>query len=346
METDSLAPEILFALARSHHDPEARARLADQIGTVLLTHNGNIRGQAAVILISLLPRLEERVRAHLARRLAPSADVPSDLIRRLAEDVIGVAYPVLLDSPVLTDDDLVSLVVAQGPDHRLAIAQRARIPEAVTAALVAHGPEDVIEKTLRNPSARFSEETFRLAATLARRIERLQGALAGRTDLPAELAQEILSFVSESVRVEMRRRLHPQGAWSTSLNPALQAQIAAVLDRRHPVDGALLIAVLRAGAGDFFELLLAQALGISVLQIRDLLARAPHRLLPAAAVSLGLSASQLSHLWLHFRQARPTIGEEGISVASVLAAYGSMTRDGAERELRALFHLPPQRRRA
>ena len=346
MDTDSLTPEILLALAQSHHDPEARARLAEQIGTVLLTHEGGARGQAAAILLSLLPRLEERVRAHLARRLAPSADVPGDLIRRLASDVIGVAYHVLLDSPVLTEDDLASLVVAQGPDHRLAIAQRERIPEAVTAALVAHGPEDVVEKTLRNPSARFSEETFRSAATLARRIERLQGPLAGRTDLPAELAQEILSFVSESVRAEMMRRIRPQGPRPAAMDPALQGQIAAVLERRRPVDGALLLAVLRGGAGDFFDPLLAQAVGADAGAVRDLLAQAPHRLLPAAAALLGLSASQLSHLWLHFRQARPAIGEEGVSVASVLAAYGTMTREGAERELRALLAAPPLRRRA
>jgi uncharacterized protein (DUF2336 family) len=346
VDTDAISPEILLALARSHQDPEARARLADQIGTVLLTHGLSARLQAAEILASLLPRLEERVRAHLARRIAPSADVPNALVRRLAEDVIGVAYPILLDSPVLTEADLAAIVAGQGADHRLAIAQRSELSEAVTASLVTHGPEDVIEKTLRNPKARFSDDTFRAATRLARQIERLQMPLATRDDLPAQIAQEILSFVSEEVRSEILRRLRPKAARASGPDPALMSEIAAAIDRRRAVDGALLLATLRGGAAEFFDPLLALAVGVPVGPLRDALAQASHRVLPAAAALIGLSAAQLSHLWLHFRQARPTIGEEGISVATVLSAYGTLTRETAERDLRALLRTPAQRRRA
>jgi uncharacterized protein (DUF2336 family) len=346
VHADPIDPDILLALARSHQDPEARARLADQVGAVLLTHGQNARLQAAEILITLLPRLEERVRAHLARRLAPSADVPHDLVRRLANDVIGVAYPILLDSPVLTETDLAAIVASRGVDHRLAIAQRPDLSEVVTTALVTYGPEDVIEKTLRNPSARFSPETFRTAARLARQIERLQGPLATRSDLPAELAQEILSFVSEEVRAQILQRLRPRAIRAGTLDPALAAQISAAIDRRRPVDGALLLATLRGGAADLFDSLLAAAIDAPVGSVRDALAQIPHRLLPAAAAFLGLSAAQLSHLWLHFRQARPAIGEEGIGISTVLSAYGALTRETAEHELRALLRMPAQRRRA
>jgi uncharacterized protein (DUF2336 family) len=346
VDTDAISPEILLALARSHQDPEARARLADQIGTVMLTHGLSARLQAAEILASLLPRLDERVRAHLARRIASSADVPNALVRRFAEDVIGIAYPILLDSLVLTEADLVAIVASQGAEHRLAIAQRSELSEAVTASLVSHGPESVIEKTLRNPKARFSNNTFRAATRLARQIERLQIPLATRDDLPAQIAQEILSFVSEEVRSEILRRRRPKAARASSLDPALMSEITAAINRRRAVDGALLLATLRGGAVELFDPLLALAVGAPVGPLCDALAQAPHRVLPAAAVLIGLSATQFSHLWLHFRQARPAIGEEDLSVAKILSTYSTLTRETAERDLRALLPTPTQRRRA
>ena len=346
MAPDTLSSDLLLALAQDHHHPDACAHLADQISTLLLTRGEDQNGHAGAILTSLLPRLEERARANLAKRFASSAAIPPALVRRLAGDVIRVAYPILLDSPVLTQEDLASIVATQGRDHRLAIAQRAHLTEMVTAALVMHGPEDVVVKTLRNPTARFSEETFQTTVALARRFEALQVPLGHREDLPAPLVQEILSFVSDKVKAEILHRLQPQALSWGALDPYLQAQITAVIERRRPVDGLLLLETLRSGSSPFFEPLLAQAVGASVTQVRDLLARVPHRLLLCAAALLDLSARQLSHLWLHFCQARPAIGENGVTVASVLSAYSTITRDAAERELRALLLAFVQHRRA
>jgi len=346
VDADPIDPDVLLMLARSHQDPEARARLVDQISTILLTHSPCVRLQAAEILISLLPRLEERVRAHLARRLAASADVPHELICRLARDVIGVAYPILLDSPVLTEDDLVAIIASHGVDHRLAIAQRSDLSEIVTTALVIHGPEDVIEKTLQNPSARFSAETLRTVARLARQIKRLQGPLATRPDLPSELAQEILAFVSQEVRSAILQRLHPKIVRFGNPDPALVAEISAAIDRRRPVDGALLLATLRGGAGHFFDSLLATAIGAPVDSIRNALSWIPHRILPAAAILLGLSPTQLSYIWLHFCQAYPAVAEKGVGIVPVLSTYGALTRETAERHLRALLRMSARRRHA
>src|SRR6185312_2779981 len=50
------------------------------------------------------------VRRALAESLRRAVRLPRDVALRLAEDVEAVALPILTDSPVLTDDDLIAVM--------------------------------------------------------------------------------------------------------------------------------------------------------------------------------------------------------------------------------------------
>src|ERR1700712_2364164 len=59
-------------------------------------------------IVRILARdLEEKVRASLSRGLRHAANLPRDVALKLARDVEYVALPMLADSLVLTDDDLI-----------------------------------------------------------------------------------------------------------------------------------------------------------------------------------------------------------------------------------------------
>jgi len=53
--------------------------------------------------------LEQQIREELAQKLSSEANAPHDLIRKLAHDEIEVARPVLEQSPVLDESDLIEL---------------------------------------------------------------------------------------------------------------------------------------------------------------------------------------------------------------------------------------------
>src|SRR5215471_1022195 len=77
------------------------------------------------ILSRLLEHAESAALTEVARRLAPIANAPPDLMRRLAgEDAMAVAGPVLTRSRCLCDEDLIAVARGKSQAHMLAISGR------------------------------------------------------------------------------------------------------------------------------------------------------------------------------------------------------------------------------
>jgi Uncharacterised protein conserved in bacteria (DUF2336) len=76
---------------------------------------------------------------------------------RLASDVEAVALPILTDSPVLTEDDLIELIDGSSSSKQEAIAGRADVSERVADALTRHGSEDAVATLLANTKARVAD---------------------------------------------------------------------------------------------------------------------------------------------------------------------------------------------
>ncbi len=124
-------------------------------------------------------------RAELAERLGPVAKAPHGIIKKLAsDDSPTVAAPVLSQSPVLTDTDLVEITEDKTEDHRLAISQRLTVSEAVTDSLTRWGHAPVLRSVSANKGARFSEAgAMRLVERGAGDPEVLRN-IGQRSDLP------------------------------------------------------------------------------------------------------------------------------------------------------------------
>jgi uncharacterized protein (DUF2336 family) len=174
------------------------------------------------VLCRLVTEIETKARAEMSQHLAPMANAPAELMRRLAhDDDIAVAGPVITRSNRLDDSDLVDIASTKGQAHLFAISARAGIGEDVTDVLVRRGDPQVVRSVADNQSARLSEGGF---STLVRRSEGdevLAEKVGQRPDIPPHLFRDLL----------LRATLVVQQRLLASAKPETQAEIQRVLDK-------------------------------------------------------------------------------------------------------------------
>src|ERR1700679_3217327 len=111
------------------------------------------------ILRPLTRDVEMAIRIALAQRLAEDTTAPHDLILLLVDDSIEVARPLIINSPLLTESDVLKLIAESGVSHQEAVAGRAHLRIPVTDALAASEHESVLLALVRNATARISSGT-------------------------------------------------------------------------------------------------------------------------------------------------------------------------------------------
>lgn len=301
------------------------------------------------VLADIAAKMELAVRAELAARFAPAADAPRGLITRLAHDQFQVAEPVLRDSPVLSDRDLIQVVNSRGQEHLRAVSARALVSEAVSDAIVQHGDDETLGHLLRNEGARLSRGAAESAVQRARANPELHAAAVERKGLPPDLLNEMY-FVVEA---RLRQQILEQNA---RLDPALlESALAAGRERVAMDDGALpadyaeslayvdelraagqltpqvLARFLRTDGRTAFLIALAQLADVDFHTARDIVQR---REVDALAVIC--RAADLDRA-VFLTYAVVLLNEDGDAMGKA-AAYGRMyaklTRDAASRTLR------------
>jgi uncharacterized protein (DUF2336 family) len=151
---------------------ELAAKLAREIESAALTE---AELQIAQDIVRAMARdVELTVRHSLSNSLRRAKNLPHDVAVRLAGDVEAVALPILSESPVLTDIDLVEIVQHGSAGKHEAIAGRADVSEPVADALVSNAGEAAVAALLQNPTAHIA------AASLGRAIDRFAATIASR----------------------------------------------------------------------------------------------------------------------------------------------------------------------
>ncbi|MBO6759058.1 MAG: DUF2336 domain-containing protein [Roseibium sp.] len=149
------------------------------------------RGAAAALTLLLDdPCLD--VRLAVAESLAASANAPGHIVRCLAHDVEDVAEPVLQNSPVLTDEELVDLAAQCTSRLQVAIAQRRPLSPMVGAAIAEVGEPAACAALLDNARAGL------LVSSIVRLCDRfgdltsIRERLLRRADLPIIQKHQLL----------------------------------------------------------------------------------------------------------------------------------------------------------
>ena len=152
----------------------------------------------------LIHHIETSAKALLSNRLAPIDSAPPQTIRALAfDDLIEVAAPVLSLSERLDDEALIETARTKSQAHLMAISTRRVLSGAVTDVLVQRGDDEVVQSTVNNPGAEFSERGFTRLVSRAEGDDDLATCVGLRPTIPRHLYLKLVAKASATVRARL-----------------------------------------------------------------------------------------------------------------------------------------------
>jgi uncharacterized protein (DUF2336 family) len=161
----------------------------------------------------LIQHIEISAKALLANRLAPIDSAPPQTVRTLAlDDVIEVAGPVLSLSMRLDDETLIEAARSKSQAHLMAISKRKVLSDAVTDVLAQRGNDAVVQSTVNNSGAEFSERGFTRLVSRAEGDDDLATCVGLRPNLPRHLYLKLLAKASNTVRQRLEAANPKQAA--------------------------------------------------------------------------------------------------------------------------------------
>lgn len=263
------------------------------------------RAIAVEIFRIMVQDAELRVRLTLSEQLKYCADLPRDVARTLANDVEQVALPMLEYSTVLTDGDLIEIIASLSRAKQRAIARRALVSTAVSAALVDQGDAEVAAQLVANRGAEIEEHDLLKLVETHGADDAVMHSLIDRSELPLAVAEKLVHRASE----EMRRRLverHNLADWLAEqlarqsrekvtvgmLTPGIDdAEVEGIVDHLRAngrLTPSLLLRALCEGDLRFFEAAMAALAGIPWLNASRLIHDAGPRGLAALCRAAGM----------------------------------------------------------
>lgn len=149
-----------------------------------------------------------RVRQVLSDAFSHPADAPPEIVRVLARDKDKkVAQPVLRDSPVLADLDIVSILDHGAPSWaQEAIAEREKISPAVAEILARKGSVGAITRLVENHGAEIDEPTMERIVKRAPKVKQWHEPLVKRPALSENIILRLARFVAAPLRAVLRKR--------------------------------------------------------------------------------------------------------------------------------------------
>lgn len=350
MTASPIGADTLLAMARDR-STERRGELA--MALVDLFRDGasvlsdRERAMMTDILRQLVKDVETAIRKSVAERLAEVPGAPRSLMKDLANDEIEIAWPVLRSSAVLEDVDLVEVIQQRTQEHRLAIAQRGDLSEAVSTALLkaAEGETDVVVSLLRNQNARLSRAAMEYLTEEAKRVNSFQEPLLSRHELPEDLARRLFTYVSAALRTHIVSRYDLP---AETVDDLLEETVAAELTRPLPKDTRramalveemerngmvgppLLLKAVQAGHVMVFGRVMEKLAGISHRMALRILFESAGEGLAVLCRGLDVAKPEFIEIYTVARKSRPhnpeSVRKEGRRLMSL---YDAITKDAA-----------------
>ena len=281
------------------------------------------RAAAEGAMIMLLDDPSPLVRRALADVFAASELAPPTVVHSLAGDQADVASPVLERSPLFLDADLVEAVATGEPARQVAIAGRAFLPCAVSAAIAEVGCAEACLVLLENPDAEIVP--FSLDRIVARHghLSAIRDALLTRDDLPAptrqalvaKLSQTLAEFVASRAWLseERARRIAKEACEKATVTLAAESPDSEVrplirhLRESGQLTGGLVLRALLSGNLALFEEALADLTDMPLARVAGIVHDRRGAPLRALYDKAGLPAAA----YPAFREAIEAIREDG-----------------------------------
>jgi uncharacterized protein (DUF2336 family) len=290
------------------------------------------RAYLEALLKQLAGDAELVVRVTLAAAVRRSGHLPRDVALTLADDAIAVAQPILEESPVLNDRDLLTILCECDGRKQVCIARRQAISGTVAASVVDAGNAAAVTALVENESAPLDAHLLLRIFDRYGRFETVKTAMAGRGDLPATLCERLhrqarcLEPATEACAVEL------QGSATTRVQ-------VAKLHTDGQLTPARVLEALCSGDVRFAEDAMAEIAGISAEKAGLLM----HDASPFGLKAIYRQCGFPEQLFPAFRVAIDMVQERGLDagacddtafsdrvVECILAKYGELEASDLE----------------
>ena len=305
------------------------------------------------LLHLLVGDVEAQVRRSLAAAAAGSEKLPVQVVSRLARDRIEVARPILEQSPLIEDAELIEIVRTNAMQYALAVAGRERVSEALADVLVDSGHQPVVARLAGNAGAELSVKTLNRVVEDWREDREVQDRLVRRPALPFELVEQMVGAIGDRIEWELvqTRRMEPADA--RALMQAVTDRTAVGLTAKEHGDRKLelhlrerlnggdldhddLLQFLREGDIAAFEMTLGLMAELDPKTIRRFAYNSDRRYLAALCLKAALPTP-------HYLTVRMALELAGRSVAPTSAdsdTFSSETMRFLHQQYEALRHDP------
>lgn len=203
-------------------------------------------GEILCRLLTDMPLMEQM---DLSERMAETVHAPRDLIVTMAKEDIAVAQPVLTNSKVLTDDDLVSISTNSSTEHRLAMSKRDALSEKVTDSLISFEEGIVMRSVASNEGAKISDDGFSTLTRNANGDAELLDKLASRSDIPKNSGQQILAMLDAAGKEKLSALMMQNNESFSALvqESKNQASHEKIAESKHRINAKFLADEVKGG---------------------------------------------------------------------------------------------------
>lgn len=350
----------LAQLAMNPQSGASREEIYLAVASLYRIQGAGLNSRERELMREILRRLtrdvEMAIRIALAQRLAEDSTAPHDLILLLVDDTIEVARPLIINSPLLTEADVLKLIAESGTAHQEAVAGRPNIGVPVTDALARCEHESVLVALVRNATARISSYSYEALVQKSRAITGLQEPLVKRPDLPPQLASDMCEWVSDALKtyIKTNYRMAPQTVDAALLqaNTVLKSEPPGPKDP--PADSAqklieklaasgqlkagFLMRVLSQGQVDLFDLAFSRLLDVDLTRFRRSFYDGGVQIVALACRAAGIDRSVFPTVFNLSRQARGmTVALSGPEITQADEIFTGFSRQTAVERLRSLL---------
>jgi uncharacterized protein (DUF2336 family) len=344
----ALAAHPLIDLAHRRTEGDRNRLLlamADLCATSEEARQPALRGLLGDVFIRLAAEAEREIRKALAERLAAADWAPKALIDILALDEIEIARPVILDSPLLQDEDLLRILVQAAVEHQIEVARRPGVGPRVVEAILDRGEPSVLAALAGNTATDLSEDAIRRLVFASRRITALRSPLARHPQLTRPLALQMYSWIGEALRIALADRFDvdaselcravgdavadahagpPQrSAPASEEQDEMEGRLVAKLEAAGELRPGYLVRALKEGKLSLFQTALAALGGFPISEVRRACNASDPELIALACAAVGIDRVVFPTLLVLMRElnaGRPGGGpESGKRAASAFA---------------------------
>lgn len=236
---NAAAPPDADQLLARDNDERVRALLARKLAGQVADGTGPDRAERPLqeTLAALVADKAIRVRAAIAEMVKQMPKAPRPLILLLARDAAGmVSDPVIRFSPILTPEDLLSLL-ARPPSSATAVsvAGRPNLSEAISDAISASADSAAIRELLSNPSAAIREATLDALISRAPSHVDWHAPLVSRPVLAPHAARALADIVAAELLDRLANRADMDPAVAVDLRHRSATRLAPPQPGRVPV---------------------------------------------------------------------------------------------------------------